>query len=43
MNPTGFTHIPARPPPTLTGPAPRDRRMRIHQPHGTKLTQEKLK
>ena len=32
-----------RAPTTLTGSAPRDRRMRRHQPHGTKLTQEKLK
>ena len=32
-----------RAPNTLTGPAPRDRRTRIHQPHGTKSTQEKLK
>ena len=31
-----------RAPTTLTGSAPQDRRMRIHQPHGTKLTQEKL-
>ncbi len=31
-----------RAPTTLTGSAPQDRRMRIHQPHGTKLAQEKL-
>ena len=32
-----------RAPDTPGGPAPHDRRTRIHQPHGTKLTQEKLK
>ena len=32
-----------RAPTTITGPVPHDRRTRRHQPHGTKLTQEKLK
>ena len=32
-----------RAPNTPSGSAPQDRRMRRHQPHGTRLAQEKLK